>query len=131
MLLGMNEDIPYKGEVYHVQTEDSGVKNPRITTLIFKGGTILGSKRTTYEDIVKMDKLEKVVREIMSEQHLAVIAELKKGAYTKKPGASKTSPAVASPAAAPKAKPAAAPKAKPAAAPKAKPAAAPKTKPAP
>lgn len=28
MLLGYNHNITYKGEVFHVQTEDSGVKNP-------------------------------------------------------------------------------------------------------
>ncbi|WDT80574.1 MAG: hypothetical protein MPW14_01900 [Candidatus Manganitrophus sp.] len=38
MLSGINTDIQFKGEVYHVQTEDGGTNNPIITTLLFKGG---------------------------------------------------------------------------------------------
>jgi hypothetical protein len=36
---GFNHNIKYKGKVYHVQTEDSGVNNPHIITHLFVGGT--------------------------------------------------------------------------------------------
>ncbi len=29
MITGFNTDVPYKGEVYHVQTEDKGKKTIR------------------------------------------------------------------------------------------------------
>ena len=61
MVVGFNHNFRYKGEVYHIQTEDSGVKSPNIVTLLYQGGTILGSKKTSYADIAKVDNLEKVV----------------------------------------------------------------------
>lgn len=81
MQVGFNNDVIYRGEVFHVQTEDGGRKNPVITTTLFKGGMVVASKRTSYEDIIKFERLEEVVREVMREQHLAVIEELQKGAY--------------------------------------------------
>ena len=81
----MNHDIKYKGKVYHVQTEDSGLKNPVIKTIIFIGGTILGSKKTTYEDILKSDQRDKVVRELMEEQHKSLVRELLSGRFENGP----------------------------------------------
>ena len=41
MVVGFNHNVMYKGEVFHVQTEDSGITNPHIITLLYRGGTIL------------------------------------------------------------------------------------------
>ncbi len=84
MILGFNENVMHKGKVYHIQTEDGGRKNPVITTLLFKEGIIIASKRTGYADIIKSDKLNIVVKEIMVEQHAAVLKNLKDGMYDKK-----------------------------------------------
>src|SRR3990170_2428425 len=83
MKLGLNQNVPYKGEVYHVQTEDGGRKNPFITTVVFKAGVVFGSRKTSYSDILKSDKLDLVVGEIMDEQHNSAIKELKSGAFHK------------------------------------------------
>lgn len=83
MNLGYNQNINYNGEVYHVQTEDGGSKNPVITTLVFKGGVIIAAKRTGYSDIIKSDKLKEIVKEIMHEQHSAVLKDLKSGNLNK------------------------------------------------
>src|SRR3990170_4843366 len=83
MKLGLNQNVPYKGEGYHVQTEDGGRKNPFITTVVFKAGVVFGSRKTPYSDILKSDKLDMVVGEIMDEQHNLVIKELKSGAFHK------------------------------------------------
>ncbi|GFP33969.1 hypothetical protein HKBW3S42_02309, partial [Candidatus Hakubella thermalkaliphila] len=45
MLVGYNNSVTYKGKVYHVQTEDSGLNNPIIVTLLYFKGTILASKK--------------------------------------------------------------------------------------
>src|SRR3990172_6156215 len=66
MQLGFNENVMHKEVRYHVQTEDGGRKNPVITTLLFKEGIIISSKRTSYADIIKSDKLDVVVNEIMT-----------------------------------------------------------------
>lgn len=81
MVLGFNHNIMYKGEVYHVQTEDSGVANPHIITLLYKGGVIICSQKTSYADILKMDNLEGVVEELMKEQHKGMMRRLKAGEF--------------------------------------------------
>ncbi|MBN1573647.1 MAG: hypothetical protein JW984_10680 [Deltaproteobacteria bacterium] len=81
MIPGFNHNVRYKGILYHVQTEDSGVDNPVITTLLYKSGTILSSKRTSYSDILNSDKMDEVVKEIMKEQHKMMLYDLKNGVF--------------------------------------------------
>jgi hypothetical protein len=81
MVVGFNHNFRYKGEVYHIQTEDSGVKSPNIVTLLYQGGTILASKKTSYADISKVDNLGQVVEGLMKEQHKDMLRGLKSGEY--------------------------------------------------
>ena len=81
MVLGFNHNVTYKGEVFHVQTEDSGVKNPHIITLLYRGGVILCSKKTSYADILMMDNLDSVVEELMKAQHKELMRRLKSGEF--------------------------------------------------
>jgi hypothetical protein len=84
MVLGFNHNVQYKGEIFHIQTEDSGVDSPHITTLLYRGGTIVSSKKTSYADILKIDNLEKVVEELMKEQHKDMLRCLKSGEFDEK-----------------------------------------------
>jgi len=52
MLTGFNTDVEYDGVVYHVQTEDKGLRTPFILSLVYTGGEILASKRAPYEDFI-------------------------------------------------------------------------------
>jgi hypothetical protein len=81
MVLGFNHNIQYKGEIFHIQTEDSGVATPHIITLLYRGGIIIASKKTGYADIIKVDNLEQVVEELMKEQHKEMLRRLKSGAF--------------------------------------------------
>ena len=81
MVLGFNHNITYKGEVFHVQTEDSGINNPHIITLLYRGGVILCSKKTSYADIIMMENLESVVEELMKAQHKELMRRLKSGEF--------------------------------------------------
>ena len=81
MVLGFNHNIRYRGELFHVQTEDSGRANPHIITLLYRGGTILASAKTSYADIIKVDQLEVVVESIMKEQHKEMMRRLKSGEF--------------------------------------------------
>ena len=78
---GFNHNIKHKGKVYHVQTEDSGVNNPHIITHLFVGGNILASKKTSYKDILNVENLATVVRELMEEQHKEMLRNLINGVY--------------------------------------------------
>lgn len=98
MLVGYNHNIGYKGEVFHVQTEDSGINTPHIITLLYRGGNILASKKTSYADIVKMGNLSQVVEELMKEQHKDMLRRLKNGEFDERlglEGAFETPPAPA------------------------------------
>jgi peroxiredoxin family protein len=78
---GYNHNIKYKGKVYHVQTEDSGKDNPTIITHIFFGGNILATKRSSYQDIAQNENADKIIQEMMQEQHKALIKELIAGKH--------------------------------------------------
>jgi hypothetical protein len=82
MLAGYNTNVPYKGTVYHVQTEDSGLRNPVIVTLLYRQGTILASKKVNYSHVAASPEYKGLVRELMKEQHRAMIRELIAGRHT-------------------------------------------------
>ncbi len=81
MLTGYNTDIKVDGDIYHIQTEDGGTGNPVIVTLLYSKGAILSSRKTSYADIVKVDRFQNVVRGLMEEQHKAMIKELREGKF--------------------------------------------------
>lgn len=76
-LLGYNHNVKYGGQIFHVQTEDSGPGNPHIFTHLFFAGSILASKREEYEPKTPEDE----VRALMQSQHKAILKELKHADY--------------------------------------------------
>ncbi len=82
MLVGYNTNISYKGTVYHVQTEDSGLNNPVIVTLLYVKGTILASKKTNYAHLVGDPDYREKARELMKDQHKKMLKELIAGQHT-------------------------------------------------
>ncbi len=86
MITGFNTDVPYKGEVFHVQTEDKGKDNPMVESLIYKGGEILGARRTAYNKFLPNGYDEKTVIKFMEDQHRRIIEEIKRGAFDKSVG---------------------------------------------
>lgn len=81
MVPGFNHNIKHKGRIFHVQTEDSGPKNPHIITHLFVGGNILASKKTQYADIVGQQDYQKTVRSMMEEQHKQMLRNLVNGVF--------------------------------------------------
>jgi hypothetical protein len=78
---GFNHNFQYRGEMYHVQTEDSGVKSARIVTLLFRGGTIVASQKYSYADLMGREDLPQLVEERMMEQHKEMMHRLRKGEF--------------------------------------------------
>ena len=81
MIVGFNHNINYRGVGFHVQTEDSGVKNPQLVTVLYHGGTIISSQKTVYADILKVDNLNQVVEDLAKEQHKGMLRRLTKGEF--------------------------------------------------
>lgn len=80
MITGFNTDIKHNEKVYHIQTEDKGVQNPYIESLVYVGGEILASKKTSYAEQVKTGGLDdKWIASLMEQQHRTMIAAIKRG----------------------------------------------------
>jgi hypothetical protein len=81
-LLGFNNNVRHRGRIFHIQTEDSGVKSPRIVTHLFAdGGRIVKTTRTDYAEHVGQKDMAPVVRKLMKEQHKAMFIALRDGVY--------------------------------------------------
>jgi len=81
MITGFNTDVDYNSKVYHVQTEDKGVENPFVESMIYLGGAIIFSKRTGYADKLAHGIMEKEIRALIETQHRTVIAAIRKGRF--------------------------------------------------
>ncbi len=92
MVGGSNTNVLYVGRTFHVQTEDGGRESPQIITLLYEGGAILYSTKSSYE-LGKDDRtgeLEERVRQLMEEQHRVMVEALKDGSLDAKIGAGTT-----------------------------------------
>lgn len=99
MITGFNTDIKHNDKVYHIQTEDKGLQNPYIESLVYVGGEILASKKTSYAEQAKGGVDEKWIGSLMEQQHRTMIAAIKRGRFdtpadatklSARPGAGKT-----------------------------------------
>jgi hypothetical protein len=80
-LLGYNTNVRHHGNLFHIQTEDSGVDHPHIITHLFVEGTILATKRCSYVEVLGEARWENKVREMMKDQHRAMFVELRDGEH--------------------------------------------------
>jgi hypothetical protein len=81
-LLGYNNNVRHKNRVFHIQTEDSGIKHPHIITHLFMdGGRILKSIKRSYAEHVGADKMQDTVKAMMKEQHKAMFIALRDGQF--------------------------------------------------
>jgi hypothetical protein len=81
LITGFNTDIKHNEKVYHIQTEDKGLQNPCIESLIYVGGEILASKKTSYADQLQGGMDEKSIGGLMEQQHKTMIAAIKRGRF--------------------------------------------------
>ena len=79
MLTGYNTDIKHEGVIYHVQTEDGGTDNPVIVSLIYQGGRILASKKTSYTHLLGTDDFISKLRHLLEHQHKVMIKAILTG----------------------------------------------------
>lgn len=79
-ILGYNHNVRFRGIVFHVQTEDSGIINPHVFTHLFHGGVILTTRKLVYDP----GATEDVVKALMQAQHKAVLKDLRRGSFDDK-----------------------------------------------
>jgi len=86
LITGYNTDVRHGNRVFHVQTEDKGMSNPKIETLIYVGGEILDSYRSGYDDLLAGPPVpDSTIQARMDDQHKAVIRDIKNGKYDMTP----------------------------------------------
>jgi hypothetical protein len=84
VITGFNTDVKHESRVFHVQTEDRGLGNPVVESLVYVGGEILLSKKSPYLDLISGDRVdEKALREMMDLQHRRVIEAVRRGRLDK------------------------------------------------
>jgi len=93
VLSGFNTDFKYKGLVYHAQTEDNGVANPVVVTLLYLKGAILASKKSSYADLLEKGSYQDDLMNLMKSQHRDIMKEVLAGKYTS-PQSPEAGPAV-------------------------------------
>jgi hypothetical protein len=79
MITGYNTDVRHGEMVLHVQTEDKGLANPFIESLVYVGGQVLASKRAGYAELLAEGKDEKEIVALMDHQHRTMIAAIRHG----------------------------------------------------
>ncbi len=79
-ILGYNHNVRYRGLVWHVQTEDSGMANPHLFTHLFHEGVIVSTRKLVYDN----GSDEGAIKSLMQAQHKAVMKDLKRGHFDDK-----------------------------------------------
>ncbi len=79
MITGYNTDVRHGEVVFHVQTEDKGISNPFIESLVYVGGQVLASKRASYAEMIAEGKEDKDIVALMDHQHRTMIAAIRHG----------------------------------------------------
>lgn len=81
MITGFNTDVKHKSRVFHIQTEDKGEGNPYVESLVYVGGEILATKRTSYAEVVQNGRDDHAVQDLMEQQHRTMIAAIQRGRF--------------------------------------------------
>lgn len=80
--VGFNNNVKYKGLVFHIQTEDSGLDKPHIITHLFAdGGRVIKSHKRSYASSVARDDVAPFVRALMKGQHMEMAIFLRTGRF--------------------------------------------------
>lgn len=84
MLIGYNNDVQYRGKVFHIQTEDRGIVDRRIETQIFYSGAILDTRIVPYgplADEPDVDTRNRKLKVLMQTTHRELYKKLLSGEY--------------------------------------------------
>lgn len=84
MLIGYNNDVQYRGKVFHIQTEDRGLVDQRIETQIFFSGAILDTRIVPYgalADETDTETRNRKLKVLMQTTHRELYKKLLSGEY--------------------------------------------------
>lgn len=79
-IAGYNHNVKYRGLIFHVQTEDSGLASPHLFTHLFYEGVIISTRKLVYD----AGSAEEAIKGLMQSQHKIAMKELKNGKFDDK-----------------------------------------------
>lgn len=84
MITGYNTDVRHVDMVIHVQTEDKGRDNPFLESVIYVGGRVVTTKRSSYAELLAEGKGDADIAALMERQHRTILAAIKAGRFDDK-----------------------------------------------
>ncbi|MBM3312902.1 MAG: hypothetical protein FJY80_15510 [Candidatus Aminicenantes bacterium] len=78
---GLSHEVRYKGAVFYVQTQDMGNEAGYVESLIYKGGTLVTSRKSYYYSLLGSPELPEKVSRLLKEQHQSVIRDIEIGRF--------------------------------------------------
>ncbi len=84
MITGHNTDVKYKNVVLHVQTEDKGLANPLIESLVYYGGQVVVANRGSYAELLSKGQGDEEIVTFMDHQHRMMIKAIQSGKFDDK-----------------------------------------------
>src|SRR5271165_6186429 len=80
--VGFNNNVKYKEQTFHIQTEDSGLDKPHVITHLFAdGGRVIKSHKRSYAEHVHRPDVAQFVRQLMKGQQLEMALSLREGKF--------------------------------------------------
>lgn len=80
MQKGFNSDVQYKGQSYHVQTEDWGLSNPFLVSRVFRQGVVVKTVKISYQEAFARNKITaEVIQLALRRQHHEMMDSLISG----------------------------------------------------
>src|SRR5579884_2107696 len=80
--VGFNNNVKYKNQTFHIQTEDSGLDKPHVVTHLFAdGGRVIKSHKRSYAEHVRREDVAQYVRQLMKGQQLEMALALRDGRF--------------------------------------------------
>lgn len=81
MITGHNTEVKHDNVAFHVQTEDKGVSDPYIVSLIYVGGRVLAARRTSYAEKLAEGLEEPGIAELIERQHRTMVVAIRHGRF--------------------------------------------------
>lgn len=81
MQKGFNSDVTVRGQKFHIQTEDWGLRNPFLVSRIFCNGAVIKTIKTPYDIVLQAAAIreEEAIKTALRRQHHDIIDVLMAG----------------------------------------------------
>jgi hypothetical protein len=81
---GLNSEVVFNQETYHVQTQDKGPGANYVETIVYKSGRVLTSRRAYYTAHLSSRDLPAEIAALIEKEHAAVSREIEQGKFAKR-----------------------------------------------